>query len=175
MNIISNGSIRPEFITFTESHGVSPDTLKQGIRTMETIADDPAESFLPQIIENVAASYTKTDEMMKAHKPMYEIDNMQKEYYRAAAEHPESMKAMNEVLENADSCLKAQLLPGGFENGEKGIFAADLYQINFGIGNSFLNGKLGTFMMDTTPGQDGLVYYINKTGKPSSSGTFPLY
>ena len=171
-NAISS-QIRPEFANFASQFGISKEQLEAGARSVETAANAPGETFLLAVVEKMATTYAKTDEMLKDGKPDSEIDVMQKEAATVMDEHPESMEVAGAIFEDAQNQFQAGPLPGGYIAGNNGICGVDMYQMDWKHSTGLFAGKLGTVLVDTTPDKDGLVYYICQTGNPNPDVAFP--
>jgi hypothetical protein len=178
MNITSssgngNSALRPEFTRFAAQYGVSSEDLNANIRTLDSVAQGDGEASLPKVLEKMAVTYAKTDQMIKEGKPDDEIDKMQKETAAYYEEHQDSTALAGEILERTQEVLTTGPLPAGYKGEENGIFAIDVYQMNWKHADGILAGKLGEVLVDTTPGADGLVYYIHQTGTPDPDLEFP--
>lgn len=163
----STPAVRPEFAIFAAGFGISEKELHSGIHSLDSMADDEGEKYLPQVVEKMAAAYLKTDELLRKDPDSARyIDQMQEEAARLLEQHPGSMDLVTKIFEHAELQFGTGPLPGGFTSGEEGIFAAEVYEMDWKHSSGLFAMKLGEVLVDTSPSEDGLVYFIHRTGTP---------
>ena len=65
MNSTGVSQLRTEFVQFAGRMGVSIEELENKHHTLDSKADEPAEKYLPDLVEATAVMCGKTDKMMR--------------------------------------------------------------------------------------------------------------
>jgi hypothetical protein len=75
------------------------------------------------------------------------------------SESDQAVDTMEAILAEGSKKLSGAALPSGFQDCGQGVFTVNLHQVARNK-QAFLGDQVGLLVVDTTPGRDGLNYYI---------------
>ena len=75
------------------------------------------------------------------------------------AEDPKAVDALEALLAQSSKKLSGAALPSGFQDCGQGVFTLNLHEVARNK-QAFLGDQVGLLVVDTTPGKDGMNYYI---------------